>query len=181
MRSTATREVADVPLEVDWRVAEGIEAPIGEDEMQRILEAVLEEDGVDRPCYVSVSVVGDDEIRSCNAEWRDVDAATDVISLECEYPDDPDLAEGEPCELGDIIIAPDYIARQSADFGTTPADEFRIMLVHGMLHLLGYDHIDEEDAVEMEELENVILATIPTDGDNLRIVFTRHDEDGGNA
>ena len=104
-----------------------------------------------------------------------------MISLECELPDDPDLAEDEPCELGDIMIAPAYIARQSADFGTTPADEFRIMLVHGMLHLLGYDHLEDDEAAEMEERENAILADIATDAQNLTLVFTRHDEDGGQA
>ncbi len=71
-----------------------------------------------RPCYVSVTLVDDDEMRENNIEWRDVDAATDVISLECERPDDPDLAEDEPMRVGDILLAPDYIARQAARFGT---------------------------------------------------------------
>ena len=168
-------------LTVDWNIDEEVPAPISSDEIYAILETVLVSENVMRPCYVSVSVVDDDEIRACNAEWRGIDAATDVISLECELPDDPDLAEDEPCELGDIMIAPAYIARQSVDFGTTPADEFRIMLVHGMLHLLGYDHLEDDEAAEMEERENAILADIATDAQNLTLVFTRHDEDGGQA
>ena len=168
-------------LTVDWNLDEDVAAPLSADEMLGILEAVLAFENVTRPCYVSVSVVDDDEIRACNAEWRGVDAATDVISLECEYPDDPDLAEDEPCELGDIVMAPAYIARQALEFSTTPADEFRIMLVHGMLHLLGYDHMEEDEATLMEERENAILATIHTDAEQLTLVFTRHDEDGEQA
>lgn len=168
-------------LTVDWNIDEEVPAPISSDEIYAILETMLVSENVTRPCYVSVSVVDDDEIRACNAEWRGIDSATDVISLECELPDDPDLAEDEPCELGDIMIAPAYIARQSVDFGTTPADEFRIMLVHGMLHLLGYDHLEDDEAKEMEERENAILADIATDAQDLTLVFTRHDEDGGQA
>ena len=87
----------------------------------------------------------------------------------------PDLA------LGDIVMAPAFIARQALEFSTTPADEFRIMLVHGMLHLLGYDHMEEDEAALMEERENAILATIHTDAEQLTLVFTRHDEDGEQA
>ena len=80
--------------------------------------------------------------------------------------------------LGDIILAPAFIERQAAEFSTTPADEFRIILVHGMLHLLGYDHLDDEEAQVMEEVENGILASIETDAPSLTVEFTRHDEDG---
>ena len=168
-------------LTVDWSIDESARAPISADEMQDILEAVLTYENVARPCYASVSVVSDDEIRACNAEWRGIDAATDVISLQCELPNDPDLADGEPCELGDIVLAPAYIARQALEFGTSCADEFRIMLVHGMLHLLGYDHLEEEAARHMEARENGILSQIATDDSALTIEFTRHDEDGGRA
>ena len=89
-----------------------------------------------------------------------MDRATDVLSLECERPDDPDLAEGEPCELGDIVLAPAYIARQAAAFGTTPADESRLLLVHGLLHLLGYDHIEDDEAEVMEAREDELVALV---------------------
>lgn len=153
--------------------------PIGMDEACSILEAVLEGEGVERPCRVSVSIVSDARMRRANVEWRDIDAPTDVISLECERPDDPDLAEGEPCELGDILLAPAHIERQALDFGTTAADELRIMLVHGMLHLLGYDHLSEADAERMEARQNAVLARIPTDAATLAITLTRHDDEGG--
>ena len=117
-----------------------------------------------------------ERIRELNAEWRGRDVATDVISLECERPDDPDLAPGEPCELGDIVLAPDYIARQAARFGTTAADEFRLLLVHGTLHLLGYDHLEDDEAEVMEAREDALLALLPHDGATRPVTLTRHRE-----
>lgn len=163
--------------EYDLFVEEGVSCALAQEELRAACDAVLAHEGVGRPCSVSVSVVGEPRMREINAEWRDVDAATDVISIECERPDDPSLAPGEPCELGDIVVAPDYIARQAAAFGTTPADETRLMLVHGMLHLLGHDHLDDASAEAMEALEEDILAGMPTDGTVDRVVLTRHREE----
>lgn len=162
---------------LDFDVREGAEGALTEDELLAICEAVLTAEGVTRPCYVSVTYVDDDEMRETNLDWREVDAATDVISLECERPDDSDLAEGEPCELGDILLAPSYIARQAARFGTTPADETRLLFVHGLLHLLGYDHLEDDEAEAMEAREDELLKLIPTDGTLDYVMITRHRED----
>lgn len=164
--------------EYDLSCEEGLCAPISDDEIRADCDLVLEQEGAGRPCMVSISVVSEERIRALNDAWRDVDAATDVISLECERPDDPDLAPGEPCELGDIVLAPAYIARQAAAFGTTEADEFRLLLTHGLLHLLGYDHLDDEEAGAMERREEELLALMPGDGTIDRVVLTRHREDG---
>ena len=164
-------------LTVDFEAQDGIEAPITEDEMTQICETVLTQEGVERPCFLSLSVVDDETIKEQNLDWRGIDAATDVISLECERPDDPDLAPGEPCELGDILLAPDYIARQAARFGTTPADETRLLFVHGLLHLLGYDHLEDDEAEEMEAREDELLKLVPTDGTLDHVMITRHRED----
>lgn len=160
--------------EYDLSCEEGVLPALDEDEVRAACDLVLREQGVERPCMVSVSVVGEERIRELNAEWRGVDRATDVISLECERPDDPSLAPGEPCELGDIVLAPGFIARQAADFGTTEADETRLLLVHGLLHLLGHDHLDDASATAMEDLEEALLALLPGDGTVDRVVLTRH-------
>lgn len=162
--------------EYDIVFEEGVDSPVGEDEICADLDRVLAEEGVARPCMVSVSVVTDERIRELNAEYRDKDVVTDVISLECERPDDPDLAPGEPCELGDIVIAPAYVATRAAGFGTTPADEFRLLLVHGCLHLLGYDHLEEAEAQVMEAREDELVAMLPHDGVRGHVALTRHRE-----
>lgn len=160
--------------EYDLSFEGDVEAPIPEREIRDDCDLVLAEEGVTRPCLVSISVVGDERIHELNREWRGIDRPTDVISLECERPDDPDLAPGEPCELGDIVLAPAYIARQAQGFGTTPADEFRLLLVHGMLHLLGYDHIEDAEAEVMEAREDELVALIRTDAELGHVDLTRH-------
>ena len=160
--------------EIDFVNDDELAFPLTEDEVRALIEAALAHEQVSRPCMASVSVVSDDEIAALNAEWRGVERPTDVISLECERPDDPDLADGEPCELGDIVLAPAYIEAQAARFGTTFGDEARLLLVHGVLHLLGHDHLDDESAEAMEALEDEILAAAPTDGTLGHVVITRH-------
>ena len=108
---------------------DGVKLAIDERELSRVFDLVLAEEGVDRECCVSVSVLGERSMQELNAQWRGVESPTDVISLECERPDDPELAPGEPCELGDIAMAPEVLAAQSTRFGTTPADETRLMAI----------------------------------------------------
>lgn len=163
--------------EVDIEAQEGTKAAIAEDEMERIASLVLDEEGVTRPCLLSVSIVDDDRMHELNLEWRVKDRATDVLSLECERPDDPDLAPGEPCELGDIVLAPAYIERQADELGTTAADETRLLFVHGMLHLLGYDHIQDDEAEIMEAREDELLQKVATDENLGHVILTRHRED----
>ncbi|MDO4806079.1 MAG: rRNA maturation RNase YbeY [Coriobacteriales bacterium] len=154
---------------------EDVPCALQEEEICAICELVLREEGVQRACYVSVSTVDEARMQELNNEWRQQDRATDVISLECERPDDPELAKDEPCELGDIVLAPTYIARQAASFGTTPADETRLLLIHGMLHLLGYDHMSDDEAAVMEAREDELLAMHATDADMTGVVLTRHE------
>ena len=165
--------------ELDFDVVsdDGAQCALTEEELYGAAELVLDEEEVERPCGVSLSIVTDDRMRELNLEWRGIDRCTDVLSLECERPDDPYLAPGEQCELGDIVLAPEYIARQAATFGTTAADETRLLLVHGMLHLLGYDHIEDEEAEFMEAREDELVAMLRTDADLSGIRITRHRED----
>ena len=162
--------------EYDIVIEEGVESPISVEEIEADCNLVLSEEGVERPCTVSISVVSDAKIQQVNFEWREKNVPTDVISLEVERPDDPDLAPGEMCELGDIILAPNFIARQAKEYGTTEADEFRLMLVHAMLHLLGYDHIEDDEAEIMEAREDALVALLSTDRTLEPVVLTRHRE-----
>ena len=143
-------------------VEDGSELAISNEELERVFNLVLDEEGVDRLCSVSVSVVGEQSMQELNAEWRGVESPTDVISLECERPDDPDLAPGEPCELGDIAMAPSVLAA--------------LMAIQSLLHLLGYDHIEEGDARVMEAREDELLA-LACGRDLGHVATTRHADD----
>ncbi|HJA29711.1 MAG TPA: rRNA maturation RNase YbeY [Candidatus Olsenella pullicola] len=163
--------------EYDISIEEGVAAPLDEERICSCCDLILREEGVSRPCLVSISLVSDERIRTLNDAWRDVDRATDVISLECERPDDPSLAPNEPCELGDIVLAPAFIARQAREYGTTVEDEFRLLLTHGLLHLLGYDHLVDDEAEQMEAREEELLALMPCDAPITGVILTRHRED----
>ena len=160
----------------------GLEIPLTAADIEAAVSAVLAHEGVDRPCEVSVSIVDAQEMHDLNHQWRGIDAPTDVLSFECDSPFESDAPEGEPVELGDIILAPEVIAAQAPEFGNTPAEEFRLMLVHGMFHLFGYDHLTPEDAGDMEARELAVLrelaATCGDDPDAVRIgPTTRHERD----
>lgn len=104
---------------------------------------------------LSVLVTDDAAIRELNRQWRGKDEATDVLSF-------PQL-EGEAADgdvLGDVVISLQTAARQAEELGHDLAQEVRILLVHGLCHLLGHDHHDAEDAERMRALEARLLAAI---------------------
>lgn len=130
---------------------------LSEDEVCAIAAHVLAAEGVERDVEISLSYVDEDEMHELNHQWRDIDRTTDVLSFECDSAFDEDIPLDEVLELGDIILAPEVIARRAPGFGNDPTDECRLMLVHGLLHLLGYDHIEDDEAEEMEAREDALL------------------------
>ena len=127
------------------------------EEVSSLVEQVLALEGVTRPVEVSVTFVDEDEMHELNRTWRGIDRTTDVLSFECDSAFDESLPADEPVELGDIVLAPEVIARQAPGFGNEPADELKLMVVHGTLHLLGYDHVEDGEAERMEAREDEIL------------------------
>lgn len=100
----------------------------------------------------------DAEVRALNDTWRGQNKPTNVLS----FPSAPVPGANpvRPCFLGDVIIARETLAREAAEQGIAPADHFRHLALHGLLHLLGYDHETDTQAHEMETLETRILASI---------------------
>ena len=111
---------------------------------------------------VSVSVVGDRKIRRFNKEYRGKDKVTDVLSFGYGDCPDYDLSDsGKPIlQLGDILICLQQVKRQSARAGRHMKGEFALLVVHGILHLLGYDHTTEKDGRVMSGLEQRALRQI---------------------
>lgn len=152
---------------------------IAASEIEEAVLCTLEHEGVERPVEVSVSFVDDEEMRGLNRTWREIDAPTDVLSFECDSPFDEGIPADEAVELGDVILAPGVIAAQAAEFGNMPAEECRLMLVHGLLHLLGYDHLEDAEAADMEAREIEVLRELARrrgdDPDDVKIgPTTRH-------
>jgi len=110
-----------------------------------------------QPVELSLVFTDDEAIREINAEWRDKDKATNVLSFPA-YPLEPGGMPGPM--LGDIVIAHETVEREALDLEKSFEDHLTHLLVHGFLHLFGYDHLDTEEAEEMEGLETRILAKL---------------------
>ena len=108
----------------------------------------------DRPLYISLLLTDNETIHEINKNYRNKDSATDVISF--AYNEDEEN-DGFYEVLGDIIISLEKVKEQSFDYGHSYDREFYYVLTHGILHLLGYDHIEEEDKEEMRKKEEEIL------------------------
>lgn len=104
---------------------------------------------------VSVVLTDDAEQRELNRQWRGFDKSTNVLSF-------PQIEPFAPVSglLGDITLARETVEKEADEMGISFEAHFTHLVVHGFLHLLGYDHIEEEDAEEMEGLETDILATL---------------------
>jgi probable rRNA maturation factor len=130
------------------------------DEIEKLLNFAAAKLAIEEGSEVSVTFVTNERIREINREYRNKDAVTDVISFALE-----ELGEGEvelvgtgmPRILGDIIISIARAEEQAEEYGHSFMREFGFLAVHGFLHLLGYDHMTEEDEREMFTLQKEIL------------------------
>lgn len=135
---------------------------------QAVLSA-LEEEGIEQAVEVSVMIVDDEEIRGINLEQRGKDTATDVLSFPMiEYgvydvslneiiASQPRHPETDEVYLGDVVISWDKVMEQSDDFGHSLERELAFLVVHSMLHLMGYDHMESEDEQMMISKQKEIL------------------------
>ncbi len=116
----------------------------------------------ERPVEISVTLTGDEQVRSLNAQWRGKDKPTNVLSF--PMADEMDFAKANVGErellLGDIILARGVCETEAADKGVTVEDHATHLVVHGTLHLLGYDHEQKAEAADMEEREVRALARL---------------------
>lgn len=104
----------------------------------------------------SINFVTKEEIHSLNKHYRSIDKETDVLSFESDYQEEQYKNEAF-VDLGDIFICLDVAKENAQKFNTSIESELKLLTVHGILHLCGYDHIDEKDAIVMESLEEEIL------------------------
>ncbi|WP_083238968.1 rRNA maturation RNase YbeY [Methyloceanibacter superfactus] len=109
-----------------------------------------------RPASYEITIVltDDAEMRTLNRDWRGKDAPTNVLSFPAGD------APGEPGPLGDVVIAYETAAKEAADDKLTLADHISHLVVHGVLHLLGFDHMQDDEAERMEALERRGLASL---------------------
>ena len=136
--------------------------------IRKAIRTALAAEGVDFPCEVDVLVTSDEEIHQLNREARKVDRSTDVLSFpafdlrpgELPGPGDADPGTGL-VPLGDMMISLERVAAQAKEYGHSNRRELGYLVVHSVLHLLGYDHVDEGPMkAQMREREEAILGEL---------------------
>lgn len=132
-----------------------------------VVSTALQEEGLEGDPEVSIALVDDGYIRDLNLRYRNIDQPTDVLSFAMSESTDeePALQEAEEEEfpediLGDIIISMETAVRQAVEFGHSLEREVAYLTAHGMFHLLGYDHQDEDSRAVMREKEERVLAAV---------------------
>lgn len=134
---------------------------------QELPKLAAENSPSDVSLEISVTVVDGDEIKTINSEYRGIDKVTDVLSFP-QYEDTETLmedvraheGEGFDIPLGDVVLCYDKAAEQSVEYGTTLSRELTYLFVHSMLHLLGYDHMEEDERAVMRGHEESVMEGI---------------------
>ena len=137
-----------------------------------VIEEALEYEGCPYETEVNLLLTTDEEIHAMNREFRQIDAPTDVLSfpmLEYEAPGDFSGFEDQEASfhpesgellLGDIVISKDKVLKQAEEYGHSPKREFAFLIAHSMLHLFGYDHMEEDECLVMEQKQREILERV---------------------
>lgn len=123
--------------------------------LSEAVECTLVDRVIEAPTGVTVVITDDEAVRKLNHQFRDIDAPTDVLSFPAEIP--PMAIEDEPTYIGDLIIAYPYANQQAINKTQSIADSLVLLVVHGTLHLLGYDHDTKENRAEMWRIQAQIL------------------------
>jgi probable rRNA maturation factor len=131
--------------------------------IKKVIETALRYIDVDQDCEIGIACVDNDESHKLNLEYRQKDKPTNVLSFPSDIPEEVlPLLDAWP--MGDLVICIPVVLQEAIDQSKTPIEHFTHMLVHGVLHLMGYDHeTSEVDAEEMEALEIKILAKLGFD------------------
>ncbi len=139
-----------------------------------VAKEVLRSEGCDREVEISLTITNDEGIQELNREFREIDRPTDVLSfpnVSYEEPGDFSVMEGEQevdllnpdtgnIMFGDIVVNEDRVRSQAQEYGHSTKREFAFLIAHSMLHLCGYDHMEEDEAKVMEKKQSDILNTL---------------------
>ncbi|HHJ12139.1 MAG TPA: rRNA maturation RNase YbeY [Chromatiales bacterium] len=143
-------------MALDLQLAEGIQGAPHREAFARWLAAALED--LPPETGVVIRVVDEDESRALNAAYRGKDRPTNVLSFPFEPP--PGLPDEASAHLGDLVICAPVVRREAAAQGKSEEAHWAHMVVHGVLHLRGFDHMEAGEAERMEALERTILARL---------------------
>lgn len=155
-------------IEIEWLYEEN---KVFETLIVKSIATALEEEGVITPVDIVVTIVNNEEIQTINLAQRNIDRPTDVLSFPMiDYEGFEDVLTAIKAELvnpetnhvylGDIVLSWDKVLEQQADFGHSLEREVSFLIVHSVLHLLGYDHMEEDERLIMEAHQNTIMESL---------------------
>lgn len=145
---------------VDVQTAPHFAKKVDVELLRRVAAGALHREGVEGEVALSVAITDDEAVRGLNQRFRDVDAPTDVLAFGSGEENDFVTAPGEPAYLGDVIISYPRAVAQAEEQGHSVDRELALLTVHGVLHLLGYDDVDEVERTEMWVRQNEILSLV---------------------
>lgn len=143
-----TNEQDKIEIPADW-----------EEKINKVVAICLQEEQIPEEAEVDLLFVDNEAIREMNREYRDKDSATDVLSFPM-YEADEEIDDEDEILFGDIVISLERAQEQCEEYGHSLEREVMYLLVHGLLHLAGYDHMEEEEKKEMRAREEELLAVI---------------------
>jgi probable rRNA maturation factor len=154
-----SRSEAEVEVEVNVQVAPRFAGIISEERLRDVGEAVLRREGV--VAQASLVVTDDEGIQELNRDFRGIDAATDVLAFGAREEAGAFVSAPEAgAYLGDVIVSYPRAEAQAEEQGHSVEEELHLLVVHGLLHLLGYDHVEEEEKSVMWGRQDEILGNL---------------------
>ncbi len=153
-------------IEVDIQVAPDYAEEVSVERLRTVACAVLQLESRtgSEPAELALVLTDDDGIQALNRDFLDIDAPTDVLAFSAQEDDGPFVAAPDASGyLGDVIISYPRAVSQSQEHGHSPQQELNLLVVHGILHLLGYDHADEEEKAAMWARQDAILNSLPAE------------------
>ncbi|AWU94909.1 rRNA maturation RNase YbeY [Azospirillum ramasamyi] len=145
---TVSREAGGWAEDAEWLAERAALAALG--------AAYDDEEG---PAELSVVLADDALVHRLNREYRGKDKPTNVLSFALTEAEEPEVQDGMPVMLGDVILAYETVVREASEQRKNVKDHMTHLVMHGVLHLLGYDHETDDEAEEMEALETRLLAS----------------------
>lgn len=145
-----------VNIEIDEPYAQQVDAQ----DIERLVAHVLGGEGIDEPAELSIWITGEAQLHELNRQYREVDNSTDVLSFGADGDAAFVAAPGQPRYLGDLAVSFPHVARQAEEYGHARQRELGYLVTHGILHLLGYDHEQNDDAAAMRGREESLLSAL---------------------
>lgn len=159
--------MSDREVVVEWEVEEPLDGKVDRGFLEGVVREALSGRKPDGLLAVGLTITDDEGIRELNRDHRGLDSATDVLSFPLQQYDAPEKPSvqfpqppGEPLPLGDIVVSHPRAEEQARSYGHSLDREMAFLVVHGIMHLLGYDHEAASDAEQMRAEEEAVLGRL---------------------